>query len=222
MSPRELIPYGIDRSVTPHRKIDGFTLIELLVALFVASAMFALGYGALTDIARHRIETKNTQTSLSDVQRTIRVIIDDISQLNPRPIRDQIGRTSIPALLAEPGTPSRFALTRGGRVPTSMYASSSLQRVEYILENSRLVRLVWPVLDSAQSTDTSRRVLMRSVRGLELRYLDDLGEWRKDWPPAVSGEQNGLVIQRVRPKAIEVVLLTEGHGTLRRLIEVPR
>lgn len=204
------------------KKFDGFTLLELLVALFVSAVMFAIGYGALTEVARNRLEVKNAQTSLSDVQRAIRVMADDLSQLNPRPLRDQLGRSFVPALVAEPGTPSPLALTRGGRAPTSVHARSSLQRVEYLIENGSLVRIVWPVLDRVQSTDASRRVLMRGVRGLELRYLDDLGEWRKDWPPIVAPGGNELAAQRVRPKAIEVVLLTEDHGTLRRLIEVPR
>ena len=46
--------------------VQGFTLIELLVALFVTAIMFAIGYGALTEVARNRLEIKNTQTSLNE------------------------------------------------------------------------------------------------------------------------------------------------------------
>jgi len=200
----------------------GFTLIELLVALFVTAIMFAIGYGALTEVARNRLEIKNTQTSLSELQRAVRIMADDLGQLHPRPIRDPLGRLYAPALVAEPGTPSPIALTRGGRPPTPSHARSSLQRVEYLIESGSLVRFVWPVLDRVQSTNASRRVLMRGVRSLEFRYLDAQGEWRADWPtPATPGDSDDAR-QRLRPRAIEFTLITDNHGTLRRVIEVPQ
>lgn len=200
----------------------GFTLIELLVALFVTAIMFAIGYGVLTEVARNRLDIKNTQTSISELQRAVRVMADDLQQLHPRPIRDPLGRTYAPALVAEPGTPSTIALTRGGRPPTSTHARSSLQRVEYLIESGSLVRFVWPVLDRVQSTNASRRVLMRGVRSLEFRYLDDQGEWRADWPLSATPGESEEIRQRLRPRAIEFTLVTVNHGAIRRIIEVPR
>ena len=202
--------------------VQGFTLIELLVALFVTAIMFAIGYGALSEVARHRLEIKNTQTSLNELQRAVRVMADDLGQLHPRPIRDPLGRLYALTLVAEPGTPSPIALTRGGRPPTSSHARSSLQRVEYLLEGGDLVRFAWPVLDRVQSTNASRRVLMRGVRSLEFRYLDDQGEWRTDWPSPATSSASEEVRQRLRPRAIEFTLNTDQHGAIRRIIEVPQ
>ena len=202
--------------------VQGFTLIELLVALFVTAIMFAIGYGALTEVARNRLEIKNTQTSLNELQRAVRVMADDLGQLHPRPIRDPLGRLYASTLVAEPGTPSPIALTRGGRPPTSSHARSSLQRVEYLLEGGDLVRFAWPVLDRVQSTNASRRLLMRGVRSLEFRYLDDQGEWRTDWPSPATSSASEEVRQRLRPRAIEFTLNTDQHGAIRRIIEVPQ
>ncbi|MFZ9666764.1 MAG: type II secretion system minor pseudopilin GspJ [Steroidobacteraceae bacterium] len=204
------------------RRGKGFTLLELLVALFVTAIMFALGYGALTDIARHRVDIKNAQSSLGELQRAVRLMTDDLSQLHPRPIRDELGRVYAPALVGESGTPSPIALTRGGRASTSSHARSTLQRVEYLVEGGQLVRFVWPVLDRVQSSNASRRVLMSGVRSIDLRYLDDRGEWQRNWPtPLMSGESE-LLAHRRRPRAIEFTLTTEAHGAIRRIVEVPR
>jgi len=204
------------------RSTRGFTLIELLVGLFVTAVMFAIGYGALTEVARNRLEIQNTQTSLSELRRAVRVLADDLGQLHPRPIRDELGRIYAPALVAEPGTLSPIGLTRGGRTTTSSHSRSSLQRVEYLIEGGRLVRFVWPVLDRVQSSNASRRVLMRDVRSLEFRYLDDRGDWRTDWPPPPSSGESEISQQRIRPRAIEFTLITESQGAIRRVIEVPR
>jgi general secretion pathway protein J len=138
---------------------------------------------------------------LSELRRAIRVLADDLGQLHPRPIRDELGRIYAPALVAEPGTPSPIGLTRGGRTITSSHSRSSLQRVEYLIEGGSLVRFAWPVLDRVQSSNASRRVLMRRVQSLEFRYLDDRGDWRTDWPPpSTSGESEcSPVQQRLQP-----------------------
>lgn len=193
---------------------SGFTLIELLVALFVSALMFAIGYGALTEASRHRLAVSESQASLGELQRALRVIADDVGQLQPRPIRDELGRTIAPALVAEPGTPSPIALTRGGRPPLSLHIRGSLQRVEYLLESASLVRIAWPVLDRTQATSASRRILIHQVRSVSFRYLGSDGEWRSDWPTDALG--------RARPRAVEIILDTERYGSVRRVVEVPR
>ena len=99
----------------------GFTLLELLVALFVSAVMFAIGYAGLTQVARNRAEVLVAQRSLGDLQRAVRVLTNDLSQIAPRPIRDELGRSVAPAILAEPGTPSPLGFTRGGRPLTSTW-----------------------------------------------------------------------------------------------------
>ena len=199
----------------------GFTLLELLVALFVSAVMFAIGYSGLTQVARNRGELLVAQRSLGDLQRAVRVLANDLSQIAPRPIRDELGRSVAPAILAEPGTPSPLGFTRGGRPLTSTWTRSSLQRIEYLVENGALVRLSWQTLDRAQGAMASRRILMRGIRGLRVRFLDARGQWSTDWPLAAGADGAGPSNIRSRPRAVEVIIDTEAYGEIRRLVEVP-
>lgn len=200
--------------------VHGFTLLELLVAMFVSAVMFAIGYAGLAQVAANRATILESQRSLGELQRTVRVLGNDLSQIDPRPVRDELGRSVAPAIVAEPGTPSPLAFTRSGRAPTSGHARSNLQRIEYLIENGTLVRFSWQVLDRAQGGRAARRVLMRGVRRLDLRFLDASGEWSQVWPKNTPTDGAGVATLRSRPKAIEFTLESQTHGVIRRIVEV--
>jgi general secretion pathway protein J len=70
----------------------GFTLIELIVALFITAVIFSVGYGAINQSLRSHETVKAHQDRLAEVQNAVRVMVQDFSQLSPRPIRDQLGQ----------------------------------------------------------------------------------------------------------------------------------
>jgi len=70
----------------------GFTLIELIVALFITAVIFSVGYGAINQSLRSHETVKAHQDRLTEVQNAVRVMVQDFSQLSPRPIRDQLGQ----------------------------------------------------------------------------------------------------------------------------------
>ena len=199
----------------------GFTLLELLVALFGSAVMFTVGYAGLAEAARNRASVHDAQQSLSELQRAVRVLTTDLSQLNPRPVRDELGRGVAGSIVTAAGTPSPIAFTRGGRPALAHHARGSLQRIEYLIENGELVRISWQMLDRAQGSAAARRVLMRGARSLRLRFLDERGEWIADWPAPQAAGSGDRAILRSRPRAIEVSLITERYGEIRRVIEVP-
>lgn len=76
----------------------GFTLIELLVAIFIAAIIFALGYGGVSQGLRERDALENNEQRLTAVQTTMRLFVQDFSQLAQRPIRDPLGTTILATL----------------------------------------------------------------------------------------------------------------------------
>jgi len=194
----------------------GFTLIELLVAMFITALMLALGYGALTEVIRQRATVSDQQQQLALLQRAVRLMVQDFAQLSARPVRDVLGRGVEPALRADRRGTELVALTRGGRIIPPGTQQPTLQRIEYELRDESLIRRIWPVLERTQSSTSRQRVVLRGVRRVELRFLDDRGEWRTEWPVETNEPQRS----RSRPRAVEITLETVQFGTLVRWVEV--
>jgi general secretion pathway protein J len=78
--------------------ITGFTLIEILVALLILGIMSALGYGTYRAA---RISAERTEESLQrsrEIEFGMRMMVQDFAQAVPRPVRDILGQTRLPAM----------------------------------------------------------------------------------------------------------------------------
>src|SRR5208282_6357125 len=78
--------------------VRGFTLVELLVALLILGIMSALGYGAYRAA---RISAERTEEALKrsrEIEYGMRMLVMDFAQMVPRPVRDPLGQTRVPAL----------------------------------------------------------------------------------------------------------------------------
>src|SRR6202790_3118549 len=76
----------------------GFTLIELLVALLILGIMSALGYGTYRAA---RISAERTEESLKrsrEIEFGMRLLVQDIAEAVPRPVRDILGQSRLPAM----------------------------------------------------------------------------------------------------------------------------
>jgi general secretion pathway protein J len=203
------------------RALRGFTLVELLVALFVTAVMFAIGYGAITEALTNRDSVRLQQQRLNDLQRTMRVLTQDFSQVAPRPVRDALGNGEEDALRADPRVTTLVSLTRGGVGNLAGSARPAMQRVDYLFENGTLVRQAWPVLDRTQATVAPRRVVARELRAVRFRYMDASRQWLDQWPAPNMPRIPPGKGSRSRPIAVEITLETADFGTLTRLVEVP-
>lgn len=228
----------------------GFTLIELLVALFITAIMMAMGYGVVNQVTKGRVQLQQQTARIIGLQRTLRMLEQDIALMQPRPVRDPLGgATDLPALVAMPsaqlsaantsaasgatGSSSSSAasitvsslnlqstavlsLTRGGWANPVGIARPEEQRVSYQLENAKLIRYHFAVLDATGETPMTRVELIDNVVSLSFRFMDNGHNWQNDWQLSGSSRQT----QRSRPVAIEVTLVLKDLGKIVRVIEV--
>jgi len=195
----------------------GFTLIEILVAMAVFAVMAALAYGSLNQTILAAEVLGERMDRLQALQRTVRMLTDDLQQLAPRPVRDTLGDTLRPAL--DTGFQSGFAieLTRGGWSNPAVLPRGTLQRVGYRIEDNELVRYYWQTLDHALSEQPVGVTLLDGVDAIEFRFMVDSANYSAEWPPVNAPGELGA---RMRPRAVEVTLRLEDEGDIVRLIEV--
>ena len=201
---------------TPHH---GFTLIELLVALAIFAIIATVAYSSLQSILTTYSETNRHVKQITQLQLAFTYLKRDLTQYINRSIRDEYGDQQ-PALK---GFPQRLTLTRIGWRNPLYQQRSTLQRLNYHVEEGILWRSYWHVLDRAQDSDAEKIALLEQVDNLQFRYLDDQLKWHDEWRSTIQAalpiiEKEKQTLRTL--KAIEVNLTLKQQGTLRWLFQV--
>jgi len=198
-------------------RTSAFTLIEVLVSLAIFAILAALAYGVLNQTLANAEMLSERMDRMQAVQRTMRILSEDLFQLTPRPVRLELGDDYGAALQTSLVTGFALELTRGGWNNPLALPRGTLQRAAYRIEEDKLLRYHWNVLDRTFSNELIGVTLLDGVENIVFRFMRDNGEWTDQWPPQGATGSLGL---RQRPRAVEIVLTLKGEGTLSRLIEV--
>lgn len=198
-----------------------FTLIELMIAVGIFALITVFAYAGVNQVIRTRIVAAESLDRLAGIQFTFRQIALDLEQIHPRPVREELGSTLVPALIADLRRYNQLELTRAGWRNPLGSRRSSLQRVAYRLEDGELIRSHWNVLDRLQVSPPVEFNLLQGITSIEFRFMQDSGNWINSWP---DPDQPPLIQVSARPRAVEVVVEFDDPrvGTLRRVIEVLR
>lgn len=195
----------------------GFTLIELLAAMAVFAVLSVLTYSTLSQTLINRDLIGDNMGRLQALQRTFRIIERDFLQLSPRPVRDELGDGYQPALSTDFGSGFAVQLTRGGWTNPMTLPRGTQQRAAYRLEDGEIIRYHWNVLDHTLSNEVVAVTLLSDVNNLAFLFMQQNGEWTEQWPPI---GQVGPAGQRMRPRAVQIVLELEDEGELTRIVEI--
>jgi general secretion pathway protein J len=199
----------------------GFTLIEVLVSVFLLAVLSAFAYETLNYVRRSRETTSAAFERMRAIELTVHTLVTDFQQLEPRPVRDLLGESALPALLADPRTTNVATLTRGGWPNPAGLPRGTLQRVNYRLDNGTLIREYQTVLDATLSNVPFKREVLKDVVKIGIRYMDSSRVWQEQWPPLAYGPSGPTLPLRMRPVAVEIVIELKDAGKLTRLVEVP-
>ena len=213
-----------------HARLEvGFTLVEVLIAMAITAFVSVLSYQTLST-ALVGIESARTESErLHEINRAFTVLSRDIRQITNRPVRDEFGQV---ASAVSGGELARdlLRLTRSGWHNSTGAPRSTLQRVAYRLEEDRLLRLSYPVLDRTTAIEPTETVLIEGVELFEVRFLPSLNEvevdrnqvidrrfWQENWVADV-----GFTDQLIDPPAaIEIRVTLSDWGELERLYVMP-
>jgi general secretion pathway protein J len=196
---------------------EGFTLIEVLVSMAIFGVLTMLAYMSLGQTFRSADILNDRMDRLQSIQRTIRYLSNDLASAAPRPVRSEVGDTYMPAVMVSAANDFALAVTHGGWSNPAGLPRSTQQRSVYLLEDSKLIRIYYNVLDSTYSNIAISTEILDGVESLEFRLMQDNGETTNQWPP---GGAQGAGSDRLRPRAVEIILTLEGEGEIRRIIEI--
>lgn len=202
------------------KRSRGFTLVEVMVAVAISAILSVMAFTAMDQALKNRTRVRASTERLAALQLTVRNLVQDFSQLAPRPVRQQIGDGYLPALQAVQGDFTEIMLTREGWMNPAALQRSNLQRVHYVVRDGALYREYWTVLDAQQDPLPVSRQLLDRVRSFRIRFMNDGRAWQDEWPPQTLQGTRGNRELRWRPLAVEVTLELEDYGKITRLIEV--
>ncbi|MFS8609437.1 MAG: type II secretion system minor pseudopilin GspJ [Gammaproteobacteria bacterium] len=194
----------------------GFTLIELLVAMAIVAIIGVIALTGLNQVIEQREIARERAERWRELQLAFRVVVQDLAQIHPRPMRDEIAASYQPSVLASPTAQFALELSRGGWANPAGLPRGTVARIAYDFEEDTLVRYSWPVFDRTLATPPLRNEILHGVQNVEIRFLDAAGQWHLEWPPLDFEGPERLVM---RPKAIEFTVEVEGFGRLWRLVE---
>lgn len=208
----------------------GFTLVEVLIALAITAFISAIAYSSLSSALQAVESIRVTAQRTYEVDRAWMIISRDLQQFVARPVRDEFGEVE-PAL--QGGAAARFPLsfTRTGWHNPTANQRSSLQRINYRLEDGALWRDTYSVLDRAPDSAPRQVRLLENVEVLELVFLGSLAEaepegrgialdtrgWQGSWVTDTSIPNTELA----PPVALEFRLQLEDLGEMRRIYALP-
>lgn len=192
----------------------GLTLIELLVAIGVFSIIGAAAYAGLISVLEAREHADRRAERLAAVQHAVDTLGDDVRQIVPRAVRTDL-RDRGHAVTDGPDSRDVLLLTRGGWPNPADLDRANLARVEWRLEDERLLRLWRNRPDVTAATGETRRVMLEDVTDISLRFLDPAGGWQERWPGFDTLEASDDI-----PRAIQVRIELDGWGEVVRLFEL--
>ncbi len=192
----------------------GFTLIEILVAFLVFAIIGVVSAQLLSNTINAQDDLSDRGDRLGDIHRAMQIIQRDVMQLADRPIRDNYG-DPLQALVI--GSDGAIEFTRGGWRNPLQLPRAEVQRVGYLVQDNKLLRGYWPVLDRAQDTEPAYQTLLEDVEQVEFYALDGSGNEHTFWPQA------GVSNQDPATALVGIIMRIElaPYGVVERIWEVP-
>ena len=197
------------------RRAAGFTLLELLIVIVVFAVMATMAYGGLSQVLKVRSSVEQSQSRTEAYQMFYVRLRADLQNAAIRSARDNDG-VSQPAFLYD-NYNKRLEFTRGGWANPLYLPRTGFERVSYRLDQDKLIRSSWRVLDRAPQSQPVDVVVMDGVEEWSWRFMDPKLQPSETWPPVTDSAQE--TASALPPVAAELTLRTKDWGLMRFLFK---
>lgn len=212
------------------RQALGFTLIEVLIAMAITALVAAIAYSSLARVMAGVDGLRENADRSYEINRALMILSRDIRHFAPRTIRDEFGEYQ-PSLTGGELAEHELSFTRTGWHNPLEHPRSSLQRVNYRIEDEALWRDSYVVLDRAGDTEPRSTLLLKEVELMELAFLGkaagaslqfendslDTSNWPENWVSHTSSPGSNLA----PPEALEITFTLSDWGEVRRFYVLP-
>jgi len=188
----------------------GFTLLEMVVAVAIFAIMAAIAYTGLNHTIKVGIQVSESNQRLSELQFALSYFSSDWLQVSPRKVRNQYGDEESNIIIED----NSVSFTRGGWANLLQRKRSNLQRVQYLLIDSNLVRRHWLSLDQGIGEEPLDNVLLHNVNALEVHFIDASEKAIGTWPDDLVGDVR-------QPIALKIGVDINRLGKTWRYLEIP-
>ena len=84
------------------RSVRGFTLVELLVAMAIVAIIGVMALTGLSTVIDQQAIARERSERWREVQFAMRIVVQDLVQVHPRPTREETGGSFVPSVIGGP------------------------------------------------------------------------------------------------------------------------
>lgn len=221
----------------------GFTLIEVMLAMSITAIAAVMAYQAMDSAGRMAETVQDESEQLQQLSAVMNLMAKDFRHIAPRKVRDPDGGGFLSAFTYDEFSIPMMQFTRNGKFnpQPKVFQRDHLERVAYHLDDEKLIRYSWPMVDHYSDLEPNEIVMFEEVSEFRVsfQYLEysistnatsDIQQRVKQdtlkWPPAKlqqntqsnTGEGSGLGFDTI-PDLIEISFETKKWGKIQRRFE---
>ena len=164
----------MSRNTVLVKKQKGFTLIEVLLAMAITAIAAIMAYQAMDSAGRLAEVVQEEGDDLQKLSSVMNLIAQDFRHIVSRSVRDaEVGSGFKAAFQYDEFALPMLSFTRTGKMNPQVerFQRDHLERVYYHLDDDKLVRSSWAMIDRYEDDEPQTIVLFHDVESFKLDIL---------------------------------------------------